>query len=50
MYHVVMKNEKGDMVDNEELPRLFDATVMVTAMAGQLQVGWSISLKDLGDL
>ena len=50
MYHVVLKDEKGDMKDSEELSRLLDANMMVIAMSARLQVGWSIHLKSLGNI
>ena len=50
MYHVVLKNEKGDMKDTVELSRLLDATIMVVAMSGRLHFGWSITLKNIEDI
>ncbi len=50
MYHVVLLDEDGYMKDSEHVARLLDATMMAIAMSARLQVGWSIRIKNLGDI
>lgn len=50
MYHVILKDEKGDMVDTVEVSTILDATMMVLTMATRLRVGGSVVLKSMGNI